>query len=134
MKKEFDTWNEKKKKVNNDHGRPFFHEGEIWFCYIGENIGFEQDGRGEDFLRPVLVFKKFNNNIFWGIPLSKSRNNINKKNSKFYYQFKFIEGIQSVAILSQIRLIDAKRLARKIGDISKNDFELVIKKLKELMP
>ena len=41
---------------------------------------------------------------------------------------------QSTAVLSQIRLIDAKRLRRMIGYISANDIVLLKKKLKALLP
>jgi len=45
--------------------RPFFHGREIWFCAIGANIRFEQDGSGTEFLRPVVIIKKFNKEVFW---------------------------------------------------------------------
>ena len=38
--------------------------GEIWMCALGKNIGREQNGGGESFSRPMLVIKKFNNEIF----------------------------------------------------------------------
>lgn len=69
MKKDFKKWHDKKSQVNEIEVRPFFHEREIWYCTIGANVGFEQDGSGEDFLRPVIVFRKFNSEIFWAIPL-----------------------------------------------------------------
>jgi len=31
---------------------------------LGKNIGYEQDGNGSGFSRPVLVVKKFNNQMF----------------------------------------------------------------------
>jgi len=40
----------------------------------------------------------------------------------------------SLAILSQIRLIDAKRLSRQIGNIKVDDFEKLKKKLKDILP
>lgn len=44
MKKDYKKWMENKAKINNEKVRPFFHEREIWFSSIGENIGYEQDG------------------------------------------------------------------------------------------
>ena len=41
---------------------------------------------------------------------------------------------KSTAILSQIRLVDGKRLRRMIGYISEEDFEILKKKLKALLP
>ncbi len=129
MKKDFQKWHNKKAQVDNIEKRPFFHEREIWFCHLGTNIGFEQDGAGKDFQRPVVIIRKFNNEIFWAIPLSKT-----KKRSRYYYAFPFDKTTMSVAILSQIRLIDAKRLSRKIGDLSESDFANLIEKLKALLP
>jgi mRNA interferase MazF len=129
IEKDFKNWNNKKEKINNLEQRPFFHEREIWFCYVGANVGFEQDGRGEDFQRPVVVIKKFNNEICWAIPLSKT-----ERRGKYYFAFPFDDEIISVAILSQIKLIDAERLCRKIGDINEENFSLLIQKLKTLLP
>jgi len=95
------------------------------------NVGFEQDGAGEDFLRPILIVRKFNNEIFWGVPLTKSDR---PKDNRYYYSFSFVKNVISLAILSQIRLIDAKRLVRQVGTMNEKDFENVKKKLKELLP
>ena len=51
----------------------------------------------------------------------------------FHYGFSFIEGKASYAILSQVRLFNAKRLERKLGTISEEDFEKLKNKLRELM-
>ena len=95
---------------------------------------FEQDGNGEDFLRPIVITRKFNNEIFWGIPLTKSKNKTNKRAEKYYFSFSFIDNIKSVAILSQIRLIDARRLSYLAGEVSQDDFKVLIAKLKALLP
>ncbi|OGJ01433.1 hypothetical protein A3I95_00885 [Candidatus Nomurabacteria bacterium RIFCSPLOWO2_02_FULL_44_12] len=134
MKKDYKDWHKKKSIINSIENRAFFHEREIWFCYIGENVGFEQDGTGEDYLRPVVIIRKFNNEIFWGIPLTKSIKNKKRKADKYYYSFSFIPSIISTAILSQIKLIDAKRLSRHIGQISDSNFTDLIEKLKALLP
>jgi len=132
MSKNFEKWHRKKTEIDTIEKIPFFHEREIWFCYLGLNVGFEQDGKSDDFLRPVIIFRKFNNKIFWAIPLTKPKQK--KKNSPYFFYFSFMQNIESVAILSQIRLIDAKRLARMIGTISEGDFVSVKEKLKELFP
>ena len=44
MKKDFDRWNEQKSKLNDLDSVFLFKEREIWFCYLGLNIGHEQDG------------------------------------------------------------------------------------------
>ena len=44
MKKDFEKWHKKKTDIDNSSKRLFFHEREVWFCSIGMNIGYEQDG------------------------------------------------------------------------------------------
>ena len=127
MKKDFQKWHSKKSEINTIKKSPFFHEREIWFCYLGTNVGFEQDG-GEEFLRPVVVFRKFNNDIFWAIPLTKSGNKKSKNVDRYYYTFSFVPEVTSMAILSQIRLMDAKRLSRHIGTMTESNFEELNKK------
>ncbi len=129
MQKDFKKWHGKKEILDKGATRPFFHEREIWFCYLGTNIGFEQDGSGDEFLRPVLILKKFNNAVLWVIPLTKK----GKKNHKYYFAFSFKSGEKSSAILSQIRLIDAKRLKYKIGDMPENDFDLLKAKIRQFL-
>lgn len=129
MKKDFQKWHDRKSQVDNIEKRPFFHEREIWWCALGANVGFEQNGGGEDFLRPVVVFRKFNNEIFWAIPLTHTH-----KKTKYYLQFVFGGGLSSAAILSQIRLIDARRLSHKLGVLSDVDFDELTKKFKALLP
>ena len=133
MKKDFQKWHTKKAEINVIKKSPFFHEREIWFCYLGTNVGFEQDG-GTEFLRPVIVLRKFNNDVFWAIPLSKSKKAKGKSVDRYYYTFSFMPEITSMAILSQIRLIDAKRLSRHIGTMTESHFEELTKKLKALLP
>lgn len=135
MKKDFDKWNSKKKRIHDIVRAPFFNEREIWFCFLGANVGFEQDGSGVDFQRPVIVLKKFNREIFWGVPLTKTKKMKRKKRAEaYYFNFSFIKGVSSTAILSQIRLIDGKRLSRALGRIREEDYKKLTRKLKALFP
>lgn len=128
MNKDFKKWHKDKEVIHNERPRVFFHEREIWFCYLGVNIGFEQDGQGDKFLRPVVILRKFSNEVFWGVPLTKT-----KKEGKYYFKFSFNSDEQSIAIISQLRLIDAKRLLYKVGDISEKDFEVLKQKIRQLI-
>lgn len=112
MQKDFEKWHNKKTEIDGSLRRLFFHEREVWWCSIGVNVGFEQDGKGQYFARPVIVFKKFNNEVFWGIPLSTKI-----KKGKFYIPVEIGDGVPRVAIVSQLRLIDSKRLYQKLGVI-----------------
>jgi len=127
MTKDFQQWHTKKEFLHKEKIRPFFHEGEVWFCSLGANVGFEQDGRGVDFLRPILVVKKFNQELCWGLPLTRSQ-----KQGQYYFSFP-LNGQISTAILSQLRLIDGKRLQYRIGDVVADDFGTIRKRLAQLL-
>ncbi|MFA5421080.1 MAG: hypothetical protein WC280_03610 [Patescibacteria group bacterium] len=37
----------------------YFYDREVWWINISSNIGFEQDGKSQNFSRPALIIKKF---------------------------------------------------------------------------
>lgn len=119
MKKDFLHWHKKKENIDNTNKRVYFHEREVWWCKIGVNIGYEQDGKGENFARPVIIFRKFNNEVCWVIPLSAAKIKI----GKFYLPINLDDNVARVAILSQLRLIDAKRLYQKMGVLGEYEME-----------
>ena len=105
MEKDFDGWNVRKKNINfADRKRLQFSEGEIWFCALGANIGFEQDGVGDKFIRPIAIIKKITTDQFLGIPLTRTI-----RSGKEYFPLANDHG-PSIALLAQIRFLDAKRL------------------------
>jgi mRNA interferase MazF len=124
MQKDFDSWNEKKKIINYEKVGPFFHQREVWWVNLGLNVGFEQDGKGGDCLRPVVIIKKFNNELCWGIPTTRKN-----KSGKYYFHFAYKQGEYTTAILSQLRLIDSKRLNYKLGVMVEEDFLEMKKRL-----
>ena len=95
---------------------------------MGVNVGFEQDGTGEHFDRPVVVIRGFNQNIFFGVALTQR-----KKSGKYYFHLGPIEGKDAFAILSQVRLIDTKRLDQHITILNQDKFEITRKAVKDLL-
>lgn len=124
-KKDFDTWNQIKKQTEKNIPKVYFHPREVWFCKLGENIGAEQNGKGRKFLRPIIILKKFNTDVFWGLPLTSQ-----SKKGKFYLEISKIKEKRNWAILSQLRLIDKKRLQHKLGSITKEEFTKLKKAIK----
>ena len=120
--KDFQKWHKYKEQIDNAPKRIFFHEREVWWCSIGVNVGFEEDGKGEYFARPIIIFKKFNNEVFWGMPISTKI-----KKGKFYAPIDLEDKMPRVAIISQLRLIDGKRLIDKIGTITNENYQLIQK-------
>ena len=137
MEKDFDEWNKTKKSVNEQPTRVYFHPRELWFAHLGVNVGFEQDGRGLEFLRPILIVRKFNNDVLWGIPLTRTSKPGNPYYARFNYAaFPEVESAPletSVGILSQLRLIDSKRLRYKIGTVHANEFGTIKEKIRRLL-
>ncbi|MBI2096022.1 MAG: type II toxin-antitoxin system PemK/MazF family toxin [Candidatus Taylorbacteria bacterium] len=118
MQKDFSKWLVLKKSIHEVVGTALFHEREIWWCMLGANVGFEIDGGGEDFERPVIIVKKFNLDTCIVIPLTAK-----PKTGKYYFSVDIVDGRNAVAVLSQIRLIDRKRLVEKIETLSKTKFK-----------
>jgi mRNA interferase MazF len=129
MHKDFSGWNKEKQKIHLRDEQTLFHEREIWWCALGVNVGFEQDGTNEHFERPVLVVKKFNQDVLWVLPLTRSN-----KNNQYYYRLDQDEDKDSMVILSQLRLISSNRLLRKMRMISKEEFKEIIEKTKQFFP
>jgi len=109
--KNFEEWNEIKIETDGKKSVIKIKEGEIRWCRIGINIGDETFGKGKDFIRPVLILKKFSGNVFLGVPLTSKIH----KGSWFYVLSN--NGIERSAILNQARLFDRKRLQEKIFQI-----------------
>lgn len=117
MIKYFIDWIITKIIIDKTDRRDFIiNEGQVFWCSLGENVGDEENGKGDIFRRPVLIFKKFNNNLFWGIPMSTKN-----KDNKYYVKI-LLKDIEQSAMISQLRVLDSKRLDQYIGFISKNDF------------
>lgn len=131
MDSQYNNWNEIKIAIEYENIIVGFKERDIFYMNMGKNIGFEQDGKGENFVRPVVIIKGFNKNMFFGIPLSTKI-----KEGKFYYKFQFQkkdEIVENIALLSQMRLFSTKRLLNKIGVISKEDFIKMKNEFKSLI-
>ena len=125
---DFDRWNGQKKIINFDSVRRYFHPREIWFIRMGKNVGFEQDGKGEEFQRPVVILKKFNQETFLAVPLTSQ-----KKNGKYYVRMPQIQEKDNWAIISQVRLFDARRLLKKVGTLPVKEVGLLKKIITDMI-
>ncbi|MFZ1019402.1 MAG: type II toxin-antitoxin system PemK/MazF family toxin [Minisyncoccia bacterium] len=129
MQKNFDKWNNKKKEINNqDSFDLFFHEREIWWCSLGLNIGYEQDGSEDNYRRPVLILKGLSLQICLVIPLTSSIHIHSLRPS-----IGIVDGKNAKALISQIRVIDKKRLVSKIGYLDQETFDKIRKIVKDLI-
>ena len=126
--KDFDKRNGLKKGLNNLSQDFYVREREIWYVQLGVNLWFEEDGKGDEFKRPVLVLKKIGN-MFAVLPMTSKG-----KDSPFYYRLpdSYFDWPSRI-ILSQGRAIDKCRFLDKIGMVSEGDFKDIKEKLKALM-
>jgi mRNA-degrading endonuclease toxin of MazEF toxin-antitoxin module len=128
MNNDFDKWNELKKKLNDRKINLKFKARDIFFMSIGKNIGSEQLGKGEEFLRPILVYKKLGEYYFLGIPLTSQ-----EKVGSYYFPFKYKKDKLSVAMLNQIRTFDIRRHKYHDGYINRKLFKKLEEKMIEFM-
>jgi len=124
--KDFDNWNKRKKELNEEKPN-FYHEREIRWCSLGVNIGFEQDGTNEAYKRPVLIVKGFSRHVCLIVPLTTS-----KKENPYHLSIGIVENLEAFVILSQIRLIDTKRLHTRLAVLEKAEFRKIKKAIKAL--
>jgi mRNA-degrading endonuclease toxin of MazEF toxin-antitoxin module len=131
FKKDYKDWMPVKASIHNVGFRPqHYKAGEIWICSIGDNIGYENDGKGIGFNRPVLIISGINKFTCVIVPLSTT-----SKRTEYHYPFDGSTGKTSVALIRQIRVIDTSRLTRQFGKASHADMIKIkglIKKLLEL--
>lgn len=125
MHKNFDEWNEKKKKINEQTPTSFARIRDIWWCSLGLNVGSEEDGKNELFERPVLVIKKFNKEILRILPLTSKA-----KDDQHHFKIVYANRNGSV-ILSQLKTISSKRLSRKLYRIDRPQFNEIIQTLRK---
>lgn len=117
--KHFDEWMVLKRNLHNMNRLRLIHEGEIWWCAMGENVGIEINGKHEVYSRPVLVFKKLSRFGFMGIPLTSQSHT-----GDWYASFVFRDK-EEIAALAQARVLSVARLYKRMGTISDSDFDLV---------
>lgn len=126
MEKDFDVWNEEKKKVNLIHP-PHFRERDIWWCVFGLNVAVEIDGKGRDYTRPAVIIRKVNRFGCYVIPLTTSM----KKELAFSMPIGLVAGKQAYANITQLRSISSKRLNERIGTLDMEVFSIMKKSAQE---
>lgn len=128
MNKDFDGWNEVKKDLHENKPGKFYREREIWWCSVGINIGFEQDGKEQASSRPVLIIRGFSLRTCLVVPLTTSI-----KEGVYNLSVGVVDEKEAQASLSQIRVIDTKRLLVKICRLDKDQFDVIRKAVKDLL-
>jgi mRNA interferase MazF len=124
----YDDWNEEKKyaqfaKKPNQN----FRAGEIWWVEVGVNLGFEIDGKHENFERPVLILKKYHSQLFLALPLtSRSRE------GSFFREISYNDKVGNV-IFAQAKTMSSLRLLRKLHHISDSKLAEIVKDYQQFL-
>ena len=116
METEYDVWNDQKKKIAQLVPDIVFKEGDVWWCSLGKNIGEEVYGKGQNFMRPVIVFRKLTSTACVILPLSTVI-----KEGSWYFTLAFNHGLSSV-LMHQIRMVSSKRFESRMGTLSEIEF------------
>lgn len=126
--KDYDSWNEKKKELNSKVISEdfFFLEGEIWWASVGVNVDGEIDGKNDSFIRPILIVKKFTENLMLALPITSTRNE-----SEYFHRV-CVGKIHGVVSLMQLRTMSINRLLKLMGRMRVDDFQVILRKIIDL--
>lgn len=88
-------------------------------------------------LKEAIKLSELLEDVCWVLPLTKRE----KLHNPFYIRFRYVNFpettdaslLTSVAILSQLRLVDAKRFRYKIGTVHENEFAAIQEKVRRLI-
>jgi len=127
MHKDFDKWNEIKKRTDAEQPR-LYTVREIWWCRFGVNVGTEQNGDEEKFLRPALILRGFGADACLVAPLTTST-----RKHPLRVAIGLVDGREARANLSQIRVVDTRRLVEKVGFLEKDIFAGIRKAARGLL-
>ena len=127
----FVDWTKRKIKHHFEESEKlvYFYEREIWWAAMGQNIGFETNGKNEYFSRPVLVIKKYSAHMCFVLPLTTQ---IKAENPPYQYVVE-LNGISSAINLSQGRTISSGRLFQKMGKIDTQIYDEIVNKFVALL-
>lgn len=127
MAKDFDSWNEEKKRVGA--GKPrFYTVRELWWCHLGLNVGTEQDGKDAWYARPCVILRGLGPNTCLAVPLTTSA-----REHPLRVPIGLVDGKEARANVSQMRVIDARRLKLKMGFLNKEAFAQIRKTARAML-
>lgn len=117
---EFDLWHKQKKHLNKHKAHKYFRTREIVLIRAGLNVGIESNGKGDLFLRPVVIMRKISQNMAIVVPLTTKV----KDNAWFQHSFIF-KSKKSAAVITQLKCIDGARVFKKIGMMPIDEFNQI---------
>jgi len=123
----FAMWCALKVRIDRRERKHFYKEREVYWCHFGVNIGHEQDGKGEKSSRPALVIKGLSKETCFVVPLTTATHA-----HTYRIPVGVIGGKKTLAIISQMRVVDVKRFTDRIGIVDKEVFAKIRKAVKDM--
>lgn len=112
--KNHDIWNFSKKELDKKQSSQRYRKGEIRWAALGVNLGSEIDGKGKEFLRPVLILEKTSPDLYFVIPMSTKIRDI------LGYRVFDLKDKKVSICLHQAKTISEKRIFSRIEKVNEN--------------
>lgn len=112
--KDFDNWNNVKKRIQSENRTVTIRKGEIRWVSFGINVGSEIDGKGVSFARPALIIHVIGAHLALIIPISTKIKDI-----AGYVPFEWKDKTNALCI-HQMKVVSQKRILSRMGKISEN--------------
>jgi len=126
--KDFDSWNDKKKNIDIKTSLNYCRDRQVWWCCLGLNIGIEENGKGSSYERPVLILKNLSAQSALIVPFTTSKNTHPMRISTGTILKK-----ETSVILSQLRVIDTRRISEKITTLDSEMFQKIKRAIREML-
>jgi len=118
--KKYKKWSKMKSIIEKYHKWLHGSPWDIFWAYIGTNIGSEICGHGDEWIRPVLIIKRYGN-LHITLPLTSQ--GMYRDDSWVFCIKKYHHRVSSInfwkrsyIILNQVRTIDGKRFVQHYTD------------------
>lgn len=121
-KKNFDSWNQVKKNLDQETRSVNIRAGEVRWVALGVNVGSEIDGKGVSYTRPCLILGVTGSHLALVTPLSTKLKDIPG------YMPVELKGRRVSACVHQTKTVSLKRVLRRIGTVSDSRVQTVRKK------
>ncbi len=107
--KQYDEWNEIKKQTQQINFNLGIKAREIYWTKIGFNIGSEEYGKGNEFVRSVIIIRQLTHDLFIGIPTTTTL----KGNNDYFHNINYIEKNSNTTISSSAMILQQKVFSKK---------------------
>ena len=128
----FDNWNEVKKSTESNQRTVGIKPRELFWVKLGQNVGSEEYGKGENFARPVVIIRKLTHDLFLGVPTTT-----NLKHDDYFHSFEYNDKskgfIEISAMILQVKVFSTKRLMNRIEIVDKENFKKIQEKVRGLI-